>query len=184
MPMTTSDKTIFVNELYNIMSENQIFMTYLGDITPDITNSLIKAVKYDNSNFTHGPAAKKKIYKVIVESLENVCKHAVRLEKELRPAIFLIGKNEDAYHVITGNYLYQEEIPPFNKLLGEINTLSREEIKARYNNILLNGEISDKDGAGLGLLDILLKSNGKLDYEFIHIQDNLSFYVLKVKVDA
>ena len=177
-----NDKTEFVADLYKMMSEEKIFMTYLGDITPEITNALLKAIKYDNSNFSKEVAIKKKIYKIIVECLENICKHSEQLEKELRPAIFLLGRQEDYYYIITGNYLYNNEIDPLRTRIDDINNLDREEIRTKYIGVLSHGDISIKQGAGLGMIDVALKSGNKLEYEFIPLKDAISFYVLKVKI--
>ena len=43
--------------------------------------------------------------------------------------------------------------------------------------------ISSKGGAGLGIIDMALKSGNKFEYSFNQIDDSNSFFTLKVKVE-
>ena len=40
----------------------------------------------------------------------------------------------------------------------------------------------DRDNAGLGIIDIALKSGNKLEYEFRPITPDVSFYVIQAKI--
>ena len=63
-----------------------------------------------------------------------------------------------------------------------INSLNRDELKAYYKEILNNGELSEKGGGGLGLIDIAKKSRNKLQYSFREIDEDYSFFTLTVKI--
>jgi hypothetical protein len=47
---------------------------------------------------------------------------------------------------------------------------------------LNNGELSEKGGGGLGLIDIAKKSRNKLQYSFREIDEDYSFFTLTVKI--
>ena len=63
-----------------------------------------------------------------------------------------------------------------------INSLNRDELKAYYKEVLNNGELSEKGGGGLGLIDIAKKSRNKLQYSFREIDEDYSFFTLTVKI--
>ena len=50
--------------------------------------------------------------------------------------------------------------------------------------VLSNGELSVKGGAGLGFLTIQLKSNKTMDFEFQTLNKNFSLFSLHSKVEG
>src|SRR3954471_19690143 len=90
----------FVPYMYSIMTEQKVLMSYLGDVTPPITNILLKAIKNDTSGFDANIVVRKKIYKIIVECLENIMRHSEVVEKKNDPSIFLLGKDTTKYYII------------------------------------------------------------------------------------
>lgn len=164
------------------MSDQKIILTYLGDVSPEITNAILKAVKNDDSRFNNEVGTKKKVYKIIVECLENITRHSEKVDKKLSQSIFLLGKDEHNYYIITGNYILDSQVEMLKQVLEEVNSLNKDEIKSRYRDVLTEGKISDKGGAGLGIIDIALKSENNIEYEFVPIEQNICFYIFKVQV--
>jgi len=95
--------TNYLFDIYQTLSREKILLSYLGEITPDLTNSVLKSVKNEQNPYNEKLNVKKKIYNIIVESLENVYKHAEVKEKEHRPSIFLFGSHAQHYYIISGN---------------------------------------------------------------------------------
>lgn len=175
-----SDNINFIAQLYKMMSEEKILLSHLGDITPDITEAMLKRIKNDNSSF-EGVAIKKKIYKIIVECLGHIGKHSNVLEKSIRPSIFLLGKHDAYYYIATGNYIYNKEAKLIRELLDELNSMDKKGIQQKFIQNLSVHEISVP--AGIELIDIAIKSENHLEYEIIPVQDDYSFYILKIKVN-
>jgi len=48
--------------------------------------------------------------------------------------------------------------------------------------VLNNGEMSDKGGGGLGMIDIARKTGEKLNYNFMPVDDSYSFFSLNIKI--
>ena len=67
--------------------------------------------------------------------------------------------------------------------LEDINAMGKEELKEFYKNVLNNGQMSEKGGGGLGMIDIARKSGQKLDYGFMPFDDNHSFFSLNVNIN-
>ena len=49
--------------------------------------------------------------------------------------------------------------------------------------VLTNGIISNKGGAGLGFITMAMKSKNKLNYKIEEINDRISCFTLEVKID-
>ena len=56
------------------------------------------------------------------------------------------------------------------------------ELKEFYKSILNNGIRSLNGGSGLGMIDIARKTGEKLEYNFLEIDDKVSFFTLIIKV--
>jgi hypothetical protein len=167
---------------YQMMSKQKILLSHFGTINPEITNTLLRNLKNDINSFEEEEISKKKVYKVTVECLENICRHADQEQTNQPSAIFLLGKDDENYHVISGNYVYNEDIQLLTTSIEEINHLDKEHIKDRYRDVLKQNKISIKGGAQLGIIDMALKSGNKLEYEFFPTTDGVSFFILKIQI--
>ena len=161
-------------------------LSYLGEVTPDLTNSDLKSVKNEHNSYSDKMSVKKKIYNIIVESLENIYKHFDVKEKITAPSIFLFGAQAEQYYIVSGNYVYTETGEKIKETIDELNSLDRENMRKKYRSALLQSV--DEDGraqnvAGIGLIDMALKSENKLEYQFHDASDGITFFTLIVKVN-
>jgi len=121
-----------------------------------------------------------------VEGLQNITHHQEEIandkEFEEYPGIFAIQKNGDKYFISTGNIVANDKIDSLKSKLDVINSLSPEELKKFHREILSNGNISDKGGAGLGLIEMSRKSGNKLLYSFEHLNDQYTYFYLQTLI--
>jgi hypothetical protein len=173
-------------EFYDNMERNNILLSFKGDITSELLTSILQIIESKMDNMQEEPRLKKKVYNVLVECLQNLYHHMDETSGEGastgRSAIFMIGKTAGDYNIITGNYLFNENVAGLKKRLDDVNALSKEELKEYYKQILNNGEMSMKGGGGLGMIDIARKTGQKLHYNFLSIDDKFSFFSLNIKV--
>lgn len=60
--------------------------------------------------------------------------------------------------------------------------MDQEGLKELYKLIIKTADISQKGGAGFGLVDIARKSGTKLEYDFEKVNDFYSFYSLLIRI--
>ena len=53
-----------------------------------------------------------------------------------------------------------------------------------YRKQIREGKLSDKGGAGLGLIDIARKIGEPLNYQFLQLDEANYFFILKVEINA
>jgi len=94
----------------------------------------------------------------------------------------MIGKDDSNYNIITGNYILSKNIDSLTARMDKVNSMSVDELKVLYKEILNNDQYSDKGGGGLGLVDMARKTGQKLGYNFKKIDDEYSFFSLDIKV--
>ena len=66
--------------------------------------------------------------------------------------------------------------------LSEINGMEEDTLRKTYIETLCNGELSDKGGAGLGLLSLAKKASGPIDFRFESQKDGRELFTLIVTV--
>lgn len=175
-----------VFDIYDKMERNNILLSFKGEITSDLLTSILQIMENKMENMQEEPKMKKKVYNVLVECLQNLYHHLDEISEvdfeRIRSAIFMIGKIDNSYSIITGNYILNENINGLKNRLDEVNALNKEELKEYYKKVLNNGEMSLKGGGGLGMIDIARKTGEKLEYNFLEIDNKVSFFTLKIKV--
>jgi hypothetical protein len=173
-------------DFYDKIERNNIMLSFKGDVTSELLTSVLQIMETKLDNLQEEPRIKKKVYNVLVESLQNLYHHldevATDQNDTIRSAFFMIGKIDNQYNVVTGNYIYKEYVEDFKNRLENINLLSKEELKEYYKSVLNNGEISKKGGVGLGMVDIARKTGEKLDFNFSPVDDLFSLFTLNIKI--
>lgn len=175
-----------IYDFYDKMERNNIMLSFKGDITSELLTSILQIMESKLDNLQEEPKIKKKVYNVLVECLQNLYHHMDEVAPEqndkIRSAIFMIGKLDNQYNIITGNYIKNENVAGLKKRLEDINLLSKEELKEYYKAVLNNGEMSLKGGGGLGMIDIARKTGEKLNFSFAPVDDTFSFFTLNIKI--
>jgi len=175
-----------IYDFYDKMERNHILLSFKGDITSELLTSILQIMESKLENLQEEPKVKKKVYNVLVECLQNLYHHMDEVDlsqtDKTRSAIFMIGKLESRYTIITGNYIRKENVAGLDARLQEINTMTQEQLKEYYKKVLANGEMSAKGGGGLGMIDIARKTGEKLNYTFMPVDDKYSFFSLNIKI--
>jgi len=176
-------------EFYSQMERNKIMLSFKGDITSELLTSILQIMESKLENIQEEPKIKKKVYNVLVECLQNLYHHldvspdgSDEETKIAKSAIFMIGKYDNEYNIITGNYILTKNVDTLKGKLDKVNSMDKEQLKEYYKQILSEGEFSAKGGGGLGMIDIARKSGQKLNYSFKLIDPTYSFFSLNIKI--
>ncbi|MCR6641836.1 MAG: SiaB family protein kinase [Sporocytophaga sp.] len=172
----------YIYEIHRIMSDKSLILVYEGEFTQEITKSVLVMAERNMDYTGEESNIKRKVFNVMVECLQNICKHADSVQEKEKEAIFMIGKESDYYIITSGNYIINSDVPYLKSKLEKINSLDKDGLKVLYKDMISKSEISDKGGAGLGFVDIARKSGEKLEFEFEHVNDVYSFFSFKTKI--
>jgi hypothetical protein len=172
--------------LYEKMHDNNIMLSFKGEVTFDLVNSVLKIMEEKLNRTEEDLSTKKKVYNVLVECLQNLCHHieesVVEESYNNKTAILMISMSETDYNVLTGNYISNKNVEHLKEWLDHINSNSKEELRELYKKILSNEQFTEKGGGGLGFIDIARKSGQKLNYNFKHLTDKISFFSFQINI--
>ena len=176
----------FVYDFYVKMKKNKVNLAYEGEITHQITKAFTSLTE-NNMTLENDPnSVQKKVFHVMVECLQNISKHAenrrdIVSSKDGR-GIFLVSKDDEEYNITTGNIIKKENVEGLKKMLENINNLDKNGLKQLYKQQMREGRLTPKGGAGLGFIDIVRKTGYPLEFHFLPIDENSSFFILISKI--
>jgi hypothetical protein len=166
-----------------------VILYYKGNIDSDVINHVLDTVEDKMVQVNEHAKLRKKVYNVLVESLQNLYHHVDKVPDDFddqsseRYGLLIVKKVENGYKIVTGNFVRSENIEKLEERIKRINRSSHEEIKELYKFILNHQKISQKGGGGLGLVDIARKTGNKLDYQFKEYNNKHSFFYLYILVN-
>jgi len=172
----------FVYEFYKSMKSHEITLVYEGEITHQITKAFTSLTESNMAKEDESGSVQRKVFHVMVECLQNISKHADDFGAEdylfAGRGIFMVSKRETEYTVTTGNAIDNQRVEETRIMLDHINSLDKLELNELYKKQMKEGRLSEKGGAGLGFIDIVRKTGRKLDYHFLPITEQTSFFLL------
>lgn len=184
--LLNKEKLGFIYKLFKAMQKNNLNYIYRGIFTANITDNILALAETNLVHKEDPRALRRKVYNVMVEGLQNITKHQADIEVELENnyGVFVLKKEHFKYFITTGNLIENEDIENLSKQIDQVNSLDKVELKAYHREILLHGKISNKGGAGLGLIDMARKSGNKLLYAFEKVDEKFSYFYLHTEIPS
>ena len=172
--------------LYDSFEEHGISLVYVGQFNHTITKVFTALTSDETEKHKESKTVQRTLHHTMIEILQNMTKHSDNMfhDVSLGKGLFMLGKKNEAYHVITANIVDNTQEQMLKDSIDFLNASSKEELKAMYKKQLREGKISGKGGAGLGLIDIARKTGNPLDYMFFPADNKNKYFVLKVSVDS
>lgn len=172
--------------VYDEMANNGISIVYLGEFNHQITKMFTSMAEDDMDRNDEELSTIRKVYSVMVETLQNMSKHSDEIADKFNvgKGLFLIGKKNDIYYVLTSNKVANTKRQDLEGAIIQVNNATRDELKNMYKKQITEGRLSDKGGAGLGLIEIAKRTRNRLDYQFLPMDEDSSLFILKVEISA
>jgi hypothetical protein len=165
------------------ISKDRILFAYRGDISDRNSLALLTLLENEMKDDSFGFVGRKRLFMYVVENLQNMAKYATHSDHSGMSTV-TYSKTKDGYTVTTGNVMDSANVVELQNRLETITSLEPEGIKGLYRQILNNSEFNKKGGAGLGLLEMAIKTGNRLDFDFIPIDEDHTYFILSKTVDS
>ncbi len=178
-----------VYDFYRKMEDEKIILSFKGEFTAELLTSILHILESKMNALNITTKKKKRVFNVLVECFQNLYHHIETQENDQievalqKSALVMVKHADDKFVVRTGNHVGNDGIPELKRKLAMVNALNTDELRDLYQTKLKNDSLSEKGTAGLGLIDIARKSKNKLEYEFLEIDDDSSFFCLNVVIE-
>ncbi len=172
--------------LFDAIQKEKLNYVYRGRFTSNITKNILSLAQINMMDKDEPNELKRKVYHVMVEGLQNITKHQADFEQNEGDncGLFALKKEQLRYFITTGNLIDNGDIGSLSNKINKVNNLDDVQLKDFHRDVLKNGNISEKGGAGLGLIDIARRSGSKLQYAFNPISSNLSYFYLHTEISS
>lgn len=175
----------FIYDIHRTMRDNNVLLAFTGQFDMKIVNALITSVKLKLKDVEKVHRVQKRVYSIMVECLESILHgytDAHKKNKKINPfSVFTLSYDKDYYYLISGSYILNEQIEFHKTQINRVNNLTIEGKKQLYREYIVKDTIDDYS-SDLAVVDMAIKSNNQLTYEFRNIDNLSSFYIFQVKI--
>lgn len=163
-----------------LRDDDQSFI-YQGDFSDQITSMIISLVEETLTSTQNVVRLRGKVSFLMVESFQNIIRHSELSTggKGEQKESFQVRFIDDKFYITSANLISNDKIKGLAANLDGLNILDKKDLKLLYINALDNNAMSEKGGAGLGLIEMARKSGQKLLYQFIPCTDTESYFYLQ-----
>ena len=173
----------FTRRIRSMLMEQRLMFVYRGVVTNENSVTLLMLLEKEMETSEFGFIGRKRLFMFVLESLQNVSRHSNGAPHS-NMSLVVYSKVDSGYTVTTANVISTANTMELRKRLDEINSLQSGEIRNVYRQMLSNSEFSSRGGAGLGLIEMAKKTGNKLDYDFLELDDQNSYFILSKTVDS
>ncbi|MBU8892259.1 MAG: SiaB family protein kinase [Bacteroidales bacterium] len=170
------------------MKSYDVVVNHKGYISLDIIDDILHQLKtFLNNKEKQNKIIRKRVYSLGVECVDNIIKHSDLNEQnhqllESYPPRFIVERIAGNYLIHTGNIILNENVELIINKLDGLNNLGENEVNELYKESLSNAEISEKGGAGLGLIVMSRITGHKIKYDFEKINDKFSYFAMQLNL--
>lgn len=167
-------------EKFSTEEQRNIAVNHFGVFSQDLINSIANGVEEIMVSSGDQKKLIKRVFSILIEGLQNIRSHGEKDELNRKLAFLFLCKNTASYKIVFGNIIQNEDLDLIIEYLDKINGLENQELKDLYMNVLTNGFLSEKGGAGLGFLTMRIKSETVLKYSIENLDNNKSLFIVEV----
>ena len=159
-----------------------ILISHFGEFSQDTVDELSGRAEETMLENGDKKGTVKKVFSILIEALQNIRLHGEKDEEGQQTAFLILAQQEKTHSIAVGNLVRNSDLDTIQENLERINGLGRDELKDLYMEVLTNGMISSRGGAGLGFITIAMKSRSHLHYQVDVAGDHLSCFTVQTEV--
>lgn len=158
------------SSLLEAATASQLVVAHCGTFTADDVNGIAFELEEKLKDSGARKGIVKRLFSIIIEALQNIRLHGLSHPQGGPGAYVVVKKIEEGYLLQTANIAAPQSQESLTNRLNKLNSLEGEALKQHYMDVLTNGEISEKGGAGLGFITIAMKSRNTVEFNFKPLQ--------------
>jgi hypothetical protein len=175
-----AERTIM--DLKNGASETIIH--YVGNLDEPFSNALTSRLERMLGERIANKAVQKRFFNAFIEIVQNIRIHAIKdVDNHVHAGLIVYERNEKLCADFL-NMVSRKQAEHLEERYNEINSLSAEELKKLYLDIMLHGEISLKGGAGLGIITVVMKTKNPSTVKTIEINKDYSIFGSHIELEG
>lgn len=156
-------------ELRNLPAGSEVVFTSAGVFEQSDIERMCTHVENELLSREVAKSSVKRTFTILIEALQNAFLHGVLVDGE--HLMGLLVAVSDTVHLSVLSITDEETLTKVKRLTADLNAMDPKELKAHYLTTMTNGKISEKGGAGLGLITMVSKSRSGMELSSAHIDN-------------
>lgn len=164
--------------LSEYLYQNNVLFSYYGFVDNSVLNHVLSIAKTKLTQRNESVVVINRVYNTINESIENIIKHNFFPDKNILQykSLLLIVNDSGCYQINTVNVINQRQKEKIDTQLNAMGKMTKEELKLAKTNILSNKQYSEVATAGLGLIDMFIRTDDH-KFEIAPYKENYLFNI-------
>lgn len=180
------DKSLTFN-YFETFEDDKLMFSYMGALSNHMVISSINLIEKNIKKDENFKKIRNKLSYLMIESFQNILRYGDEPQDKkfrYRKEMFIVRNIGGVIYIGSVNLIDNKKISYVDGKLQEVNHLDGEELNQLYRKILTNNEFTKAGGAGLGFIEMARKTHQKLQYDFVEIDENYSYFYLLITVKS
>lgn len=182
-------------DLYHLaqtLDAEHISLCYSGNISQKVLVGLAAALRSQMAPLAIDDNRLKRVFSVFVEQVQNIMRHSAgalgdSAAEPGRYGLVTFGLAGGHFFIIAGNRMISSQAQKLRATLDEIGALNKKQLLARYREQMTQladdpRDLADWHGAGIGLLEVARHVSQPVEYSFIELDHDHSYFVMKAYI--
>ena len=177
-----------IQRFYQQLQEQGIIFSFSGPISQSLLEGIGQTLKQKMSLEDTSTNIIQKVFSIFVELMQNIINYSAQrvtaeeAEQEISYGVLIVGKEENQFYIISGNYIRGEPEAGLREKLTKIRSMDRDELKQYYKQQRRLQVDNASKGAGLGFIEMARKASQPIEFEIAGMEDGYSFFVVKAVI--
>lgn len=174
-----------LTEIQNLVDKNGIiFLTYGGFLTQTLISGITETLEYEADCHDLNSGLASNIFTIFIELAQNMMNYSKSIEDEnsKTEGIIVVGKKSDTvFYIDSQNIVSKNDKNIVDKVLTEIKSLNKDEIKKKYRELRRSGRGKHSKGAGIGFYEIA-KRCSSFSHKFIKLDEDIYIFYFEANI--
>lgn len=178
-PTENHDPFATVKKMHKLLNDKNISLLFKGKFNQDNIINLLSIIE----GHMDISSSAIKVFNIMVEMLQNIAKHAEALkQRNGNPGVFFINQRKPEILLTSGNYIRVKNKEKLQARIDFVNSLNSEQVIDYYDELLIGAQSDTPKEVSLGLLDMRIKCENKLNYAFEEVDNKYCFFSIQTPV--
>lgn len=172
----------YTYNLQKIMANSNYLLAIRDNFERLLSKSVFSIIESQMNNDNVEVNIKNRIFSVVVECVQNICSSDSAHSTE-KNSILLLNKIDLGHKIVVGTLLAPERKTRIDEILAVISKSTLEELKSQRKAILsLRVDLDETQKENLALLDMFIRSAGKVKYHYDGDAGNDCFLIIEIEI--
>ncbi len=180
---TLKDHSEATYDKYKKTEGEEILVHFVGDLNKGYANAISTKLEQIVEAEVPDKQARKRFYTAYIEAMQNIRIHGCMDDQNRLLGSVLVSVNANKICARFLNLIEKGQGEYLLERYAEINNMDRIELKKVYLDQMMNGELSTKGGAGLGIITIVLRSQNPSEVQIVEAHSDFDLFESAICVD-